>query len=314
MNVTFTTPRRPVEVTALFPQLAPLARPAVRLHPRPGSPSAHDSSVGGPLLWPADEPWPYCHESHDQVEQLYEAYGVNVSSDVDWHPGPNPMVPVAQLYVRDIPVLRPPGRADLLQVLWCPFEHEPDLKPPTALFWRSSAEVTDILAAPPGPFAVEYGEYVPRPCVLAPEQITEYPNPLELSAELREQLRDWSRWQAAGSGVDSSYAPYPESFYGSRLSLAPGWKVGGWAPWGLTDPVARFCSACDAGMVPLLTICSGEWDRGTRSWIPYEDQSVAQQGGDIESNPPEVQVSKGDHLQLYVCPESPEHPHASLIQ
>ncbi|MFD3466202.1 hypothetical protein ACFWWM_07520, partial [Streptomyces sp. NPDC058682] len=47
MNVTFTTPRRPVEVTALFPQLAPLARPAVRLHPRAGSPSAHDSSVGG---------------------------------------------------------------------------------------------------------------------------------------------------------------------------------------------------------------------------------------------------------------------------
>ncbi|WP_226962484.1 hypothetical protein [Streptomyces sp. C8S0] len=25
----------------------------------------HDSSVGGPLLWPADEPWPYCEEQHD---------------------------------------------------------------------------------------------------------------------------------------------------------------------------------------------------------------------------------------------------------
>ncbi|MFI8389007.1 hypothetical protein [Streptomyces sp. NPDC085540] len=314
MNVTFTTPQRPVEVTALFPQLAPLARPAVRLHPRAGSPSPHDSSVGGPLLWPSDEPWPYCHESHDQVEQLYEAYGVHVSSDIEWHPGPNPMVPVAQLYVRDIPLLRPPGQTDLLQVLWCPFEHEPDLKPPTALFWRSSAEVTDVLAAPPGPFAVEYDAYVPRPCVLAPEQITEYPNPLELSAELREQLQDWSRWRAAGSGVDSSYAPYPKSFYSSRLSLAPGWKVGGWAPWGLTDPVARFCSACDAGMVPLLTICSGEWDSSTRNWIPHEDQSVAQQGGELEPNPPEVQVSKGNHLQLYVCPKSPEHPHTSLIQ
>ncbi|MFD5393384.1 hypothetical protein ACFWJW_03955 [Streptomyces sp. NPDC127097] len=25
----------------------------------------HDSSVGGPLLWPADEPWPHCDEPHN---------------------------------------------------------------------------------------------------------------------------------------------------------------------------------------------------------------------------------------------------------
>ncbi|MEU0600681.1 hypothetical protein ABZ484_20955 [Streptomyces sp. NPDC006393] len=56
MNAIFTTPPRPVDVTALFPELAPLARTATRLHPRPGSPTVHDSSVGGPLLWPADEP------------------------------------------------------------------------------------------------------------------------------------------------------------------------------------------------------------------------------------------------------------------
>ncbi|MFE0320049.1 hypothetical protein ACFW05_28780, partial [Streptomyces albogriseolus] len=42
-----TTPPRPFDVSALFPQLAPLARTATRLHPRPGSPSPHDSSVGG---------------------------------------------------------------------------------------------------------------------------------------------------------------------------------------------------------------------------------------------------------------------------
>ncbi|MYS07021.1 hypothetical protein GTW71_11375, partial [Streptomyces sp. SID6041] len=66
MNVMFTTPPRPFDVTALFPQLALLARTATRLHPRPGSPTVHDSSVGGPLLWPADEPWPYCEEPHDR--------------------------------------------------------------------------------------------------------------------------------------------------------------------------------------------------------------------------------------------------------
>lgn len=38
---------RPVHVTAVFPEFAPLARPAMRLHPRPGSPSVEDNSVGG---------------------------------------------------------------------------------------------------------------------------------------------------------------------------------------------------------------------------------------------------------------------------
>ncbi|MFD9522520.1 hypothetical protein [Streptomyces sp. NPDC059979] len=171
MNVIRTTPLRPVDVTALFPQLASMALPAIRLHPRPVSPTRHDSSVGDPLVWPAHEPWPHCDESHDQAGQLYD----------------------------------------------------PDYKPPTALFWRSSAEVTDVLAAPPGPFVVEYDGYIPRPCVLAPEQITEYPNSLDLSKELQARLGDWSRWQTAGSCVDSRWAPYPESFYGSHPSLAPGW-------------------------------------------------------------------------------------------
>ncbi|WP_405443430.1 hypothetical protein OG373_38310 [Streptomyces avidinii] len=299
-----TTPPRSVDVTAVFPQLAPLARPATRLHPRPGSPTPYDSSVGGPLLWPADEPWPYCDESHG----LYD------SAVDEWHEGPNPMLPVAQLYVRDIPLLRPPGQADLLQVLWCPFEHEPDYKPPTALFWRSSAEVTDIRAAPSGPSAVEYDGYVPKPCVLAPEQITEYPNRLQLSKELQQQLEDWSRWQAAGSGIDSSYAPHPESFYRSELSVAPGWKVGGWPQWGFTDPVARFCTACGAGMDPLLTIASSEWDRRSHGWVPYEDQGLAALDDAAASNPPGVEVSRSNRLQLYVCPESPDHPHTDLIQ
>ncbi|MGC4987324.1 hypothetical protein ACLQ18_43275, partial [Streptomyces sp. DT193] len=48
MNAIFTTPPRPFDITALFPQLAPLARTTTRLHPRPGSPTVHDSSVGGP--------------------------------------------------------------------------------------------------------------------------------------------------------------------------------------------------------------------------------------------------------------------------
>ncbi len=234
------------------------------------------------------------------------------SSVDEWHEGPNAMLPVAQLYVRDVPLLRPPGQADLLQVLWCPFEHEPEYKPPTELFWRSAAEVTDIRAAPPGPFAVEYDGYVPEPCVLAPEQIIEYPNPMDLSKELQQQFADGSRWQAAG--VENPYILAPDEFYWNELSVAPGWKVGGWLPWGLTDPVARFCAACGVGMVPLLTIASNEWDASNHSWAPYEHQHLAALDWADVANPPMVQVSRGNHLQLYVCPASPDHPHTDLIQ
>jgi hypothetical protein len=31
------------------------------------------------------------------------------------------MLPLGQLYVRDVPDLRAPAGTDLLQVLWCPF-------------------------------------------------------------------------------------------------------------------------------------------------------------------------------------------------
>ena len=49
------------------PALAGLARPATLLRPAesPAStPGVHDSGVGGPLLWPADEPWPLCRAAH----------------------------------------------------------------------------------------------------------------------------------------------------------------------------------------------------------------------------------------------------------
>ncbi|MFE6782782.1 hypothetical protein ACFVFF_11020 [Streptomyces sp. NPDC057680] len=345
-----TTPPRPVDVTAVLPQLAPLARPATRLHPRPGAPTPHDSSIGGPLLWPADEPWPHCDAEHEgggqplavvRVEQSVRARvaahpdgtpGVHdhtpqeraVLENIDWDAerpdGPVPMLPVAQLYVRDVPVLRPPGQADLLQVLWCPLDHPETYMPRTAVFWRSAASVTDILTSPPEPFDVEVEEYVPEPCVLAPEQITEYPNSLELGEELREQLGDWSRWEAADAGLDSSWAPYPdypESFYHSNLSIAPGWKAGGWPQWGYTDPAPRQCPDCDTAMEPLLSIDTFEWDNATRSWIPDEDRA-AESSDDARHRdmwrPTGVQIGSGYRQQLYVCPEAPEHPHIELMQ
>jgi len=359
MGFVRTTPPRPVEVTAVFPELAPLARSAIRLHPRPGSPSVRDSSVGGPLLWPAGEPWPHCEDVHLHVEAdvFHRKSPTEVRLEramhMRWRPDrspsftaeeaaldmrnaawlaerrdagppwpaecPVPMLPVAQLFLRDIPLLRPPGQADLLQILWCPYDHNPDQKPSTALFWRSAAEVGDILAAPPEPYEAHYPGYVPHACVLAPEAITDYPNDLDLSPGLQRMLEDWNRWQAADADVDGSYAEDPREFYSTHLGNAPGWKVGGWPPWGRTDPYPRYCAVCEAQMVPLLTIASREWDGDEgHGWAPQEDQAAARVGsyyaGQDPSQPTGVEVGSTDNMQIYVCPTSPEHPHTDLIQ
>lgn len=128
---------------------------------------------------------------------------------------------------------------------------------------------------------------------------------------------NWSTWQAADAGVDSVYAPYPDSFYGSHLSVAPGWKVGGWPMWGYTDPAPQSCPACDTEMDPLLTIDTFEWDSSNRSWIPYEDQAAASSPDsryrDLRQ-PTAVQIGSGYKQQIYICPAAPEHPHTELMQ
>ncbi|WP_052850962.1 hypothetical protein [Streptomyces avicenniae] len=356
MHFVRTTPPRPIDVTAAFPELAPLARTAIRLHPRPGSPSVSDSSVGGPLLWPAAEPWPHCDATHEgtgwsespamirlvrrRLARLHRdpdgpAYTPEeeaIKERIDAGPpqpveSPVPLLPVAQLYLRDIPLLRPPGQADLLQVLWCPHDHDDFPKPATALFWRSAAEVGGILAAPPEPKGADYDGYVPDPCLLAPEEVTEYPNYLDLSQELRELLEDPSRWQALGADLGSLYAGYedreeyeehPEAFYNAALGDSPGWKVGGWPPWGRTDPYPRHCAVCEARMVPLLTIASFEWSGSSHGWAPLEEQAAATArshvAGQSPAQPTHVEVGSADNMQIYVCPASPEHPHTDLIQ
>ncbi|MYT68162.1 MULTISPECIES: non-ribosomal peptide synthetase [unclassified Streptomyces] len=227
-------------------------------------------------------------------------------------------MPLAQLYTRDIPDLHTPAGTDLLQVLWCPFDHPPkSYMPRTVLFWRSAAKVANVLAAPPEPPAVQRADYLPEPCLLLPEQVTEYPNPLELSKELRSLVGDWSRWEAASDIVDSCNASYPSEFYSTNLSVAPGWKAGGWASWGLTDPIPQSCPACDTAMNPLLTIATNEWDSSNHSWIPYEMQrSVAptRAGESRPNQPTAIQIGRGYKQQLYVCPASPEHPHTELMQ
>ncbi|MFH9138797.1 hypothetical protein [Streptomyces sp. NPDC017524] len=340
MKVTPVTPPRPVDVAAVFPQLVPLARTATRLHPRPGGPTWNDSSIGGPLLWPAEEPWPHCEGPHvvdgvnraqppsdlrlerrilaashgrdltpeerETLERIRPPRTYPVRPTVQAYDGPIAMLPVAQLYARDVPDLSPPEGKDLLQVLWCPFDHP--IMPRTLLFWRSAAAVTDVLGTPPEPPAVQFDGYLPEPCVLEPEQITEYPDHLELSEELRMQLRQWSLPEAAEEDLD------PDTYYDCVLSNAPGWKVGGWPAWNSTDPRSQPCSECGTRMEVLMTVATfEEGDDAGNSWSPHPHPGAGPYPGHRGYNATGVQIGSGYRQHLFVCPAEPEHPHIELM-
>ncbi|MFD4398901.1 hypothetical protein [Kitasatospora sp. NPDC058478] len=362
--MTRTTPPRPDDIVAAFPRLAPLARTATRLHPRPGSPSLRESSVGGPLLWPAAEPWPHCEGTHRVpavlpatspadvrlLREIRAAARSRPGGGRSYTPqeravldragagrpcpqGPVAMLAVAQLYVREVPDLRPPEGADLLQVLWCPFDHPFDhpfehpfdysweSMPRTELFWRSATAVGEVLTAPPQPPAIQYEDYLPQPCLVSPEQVTEYPLAVELDPDLRAQVRAWSARRKTGAKPGSAYDGAEDGYYDWELSVAPGWKAGGWAPWSFTDPAPQYCRACGCRMDPMLTIATKEWRADVRSWIPYEDRAGATRDGATRdavrpdpAAPTMITVGDGYNQQIYACPAAPEHPHAALLQ
>lgn len=345
--MTRTTPPRPADIVDSFPELAPLARTATRLHPHPGMPTPDDSSVGGPLLWPAREPWPHCAGPHWVSPQLPARSPADVrllrriQADARRRPPggpmyteqereavhrikagrPTPTEPVAmlalaQLYTRDVPDLQSHDDVDLLQVLWCPFHHGDENMPKAALFWRSARTVNEILTAPPQPEAVKYDGYVPEPCLLQPEQVVEYPAPTELEEELRERVEEWSARQKAGAAPGSLYDGAEDSFYDRELSVAPGWKVGGWPPWSVTDPWPLRCTTCGTLMRPLLTIASYEWQPDGPSWIPHEDQAASSTPATFPdpATPTMIIIPGGYNQQIYTCQVSREHPHTALLQ
>ncbi|BEL03878.1 hypothetical protein Q0Z83_020690 [Actinoplanes sichuanensis] len=314
----YTTPPRPVDIAALFPELRAYAATTTRLHPRPGGPTAADSSVGGPLLWPADEAWPFCHDrAKHYVSSLHTPAVVRRSREIraaahgrDYTaaeraemPGwdfsephhlvdqPIPLIPVAQLYRRDVPDFAGPDDCDLLQVLWCPLDHPADdYNPRVRVLWRRSADVTEVLGTPPEP-PVVVEHYLPATCAVFPEQVTEYPSSDLLPDDLRERIDAWDE---------------EEDLFHFHLSLVPGWKVGGYPDWSVGADPEVTCVECGAKPVLLLAVSGGEWAREGDSWRPVEEPPHA------EYNPPEVVIGRGWDLNVMRCPESFDHPVVAL--
>lgn len=339
-----TTPPRPLNVETLFPGLSAYRGTTTRLHPRPGEPRVSESSVGGPLLWPAHEPWPVCTEQHSHTHGLrpadiHDQRQILASSWLrEPNPGPTdeerqllaelrgkhhvqeaaansplPLIGLAQLYRRDIPDLPAgPNDCDLLQVFWCPF----DAHGPTGygmlldLRWRRSQDVAEVVTAPPQPQVVGFEGYVPEPCVLHPEQVATYPFAGLLPEDLRARIDTWEEVQEEEAEQSTSVAGRPVG-YQYDLSIPPGWRVGGFASWHATDPSSMDCQTCATPMHLLLTIDSSEWDGGSGSWRPLEEHDLP---AHRSATPTKVTVGRWGELNIFTCPEDPSHPHRLSIQ
>ena len=325
----FATPPPPLDVTTVFPELGPLARPAVRLHPRAGAPGADDSSLGGPLLWPAGEPWLVCHgqllaewrerimpedfrrfrdgEIQDKAElhrivagagRIDMITGERVFLLPRPHQQPPPLVPVVQLYARDVPELPFPHHTDLFQLLWCPNWHAaPWYGPHPIAVWRSAAQVDQRLAAPPAPrfdgldSDLAPDDYVPRPCVVHPERVVEYPCRYDLPDGLVERVKRWDEEEGGGR-------------YRAELSTAPGAKIGGHPRW-IQRPEWPACR-CGRRMHHLLTIASGEFGSAERWTRPADRGAWAPHGIKLGGG--------GGSLYLFTCTVCPERPLAGVLQ
>jgi hypothetical protein len=262
------------------------------------------------------------------VHELRRKHRIPELSDAD----PLPMIGLAQFYRRDIPDLPPgPDGCDLLQVFWCPFDahgasgHESLLQ----LRWRKSDQVGELLVAPPEPQVVGYDGYVPEPCVLHPEQVVTYPFAGLLPEALSARIDDWEEaleeeWdeeaeeEQAGDAAEPEPEPESESEsesepigYQYDLSIPPGWRIGGFASWHVTDPCAMDCTACGSPMDLLLTIDSSEWDGGSGSWQPVEEKGLPPYP---YATPTKVVVGRTGELNVFACPTDPAHPHRWSLQ
>ncbi|MFH8618648.1 hypothetical protein ACH4E8_26790 [Streptomyces sp. NPDC017979] len=322
--------------------------------------------MGGPFLWPADEPWPVCTVPHDRTTGyrpadvrreraiLAEAWGREAPQGLtdaeraelaSLVPGPYaphlgerdpiPLVALAQLFTRDVPALVGPDGCDLLQVLWCPAEaHGPRGNAfDVVLQWRRSADVRDVLHDRPEPVVIGRAHGLPNECVLHPEQVAEHEHIQHLDDELQEAVEEWeeSLEEAAddatdGTAAPASYATYEEYeaamraaeqsadavvTYTGDLSIAPGWKVGGFASWHLTGPTPVVCSSCGTPMRLLLTATDREWDAGSQSWVPVEDRELVRVKG--ANAPTGVSPARGT-MSVFTCTTDPRHLHETVFQ
>lgn len=334
-------PARRLDAAGDISALAVLAKMATRLHPRLGAPTVHDSSVAGPLLWPVDEPWPTCPLAYCPEPPLTTPADVRAarallteawsrprgprenlltpqegellarfrSGTLDACPAePLALMPLVQLYARDVPDLPFPEGTDLLQVLWVASPQVEGCSPALQLRWRAAEDVREVLVDQREPAFIEYDDLVAEPCVLDPERVREYPPDHLLDRDLYRQAAEWATEHGLGRWND--------------YALAPGWKAGGWpAAFTFRDPAEAEelqCGECGGPVEALLTIGGKEWDWPAGSDRPseYGSDTVKPAAHPYRSvkDPTKVTIARGYTLQIYYCLASPAHLPRAIVQ
>ncbi|MEU2622819.1 hypothetical protein ABZ642_32635 [Streptomyces sp. NPDC007157] len=121
------------------------------------------------------------------------------------------------------------------------------------------------------------------------------PRPLDIEAEFPE------------------LAGHRKTGYDADFAVAPGWKVGGFARWGVTGPQELVCS-CGSPMELLLAIGSAEWEGVRGSWTPLGEATSAGAEGAAARTPTRVVVGRGGSLLVFVCLGDPAHGHRVSLQ
>ncbi|MET7998415.1 hypothetical protein ABZU76_46860 [Amycolatopsis sp. NPDC005232] len=261
----------PTEFSALIEH----ARTAVRLHPVHGEPAVGESHLGGPLLWPASEPWPTCPVTWPAKPE---------ATDDGWtggHPDDEPvpaMVGAAQFYRRDFPELPFPDGMDLAQVLLCPTLHESKhhYGPAVRLLWRDSSTVGEVAEAPEPPEEAD-DMFLPQPRVLHPCRLREFAYVEEFSPDRRAQL-----------GL-------PTSRDDVEYELGQFSKVGGWTAWYAGDPEDLSCRECGARLRQAIALATQE-DEMPCGCERRDDEEADWEFGEQGA------------LNIFLCPTDPRHP------
>jgi hypothetical protein len=271
------TPAPAHAISTLYPQVEPLARTTVRLHPRPATTDvpASGSKIGGSILWPLADPWPTCDDLECAMEQVELApddpfylniaqyaperlaagtfyQGVGVGPEDARHSGI--YLPILQIRQSDVPELPFPAESDLFQMIWCSRLHLPDMQPRVHVAWRTERTLMHLRTEFPAPLSDEahLGPHnedllIPRRvCVLQPERVREYPS-----------LRDLEEMGIFDAETLSDlFEEYEESELGSLGTAYAGTKIGGYPAW-IQDPAWPQCARGHA-MVHLMTFDSSE--------------------------------------------------------
>jgi hypothetical protein len=250
--------------------------------------------MGGAFYWPKDRDWPVCDEHR------------------------SPLVGILQLRKEEFPEQGFPEREDLLQLLWCPQDHHPWAE--HRVYWHRRCEALDLLEDIPAPRSAE-DNYLPTPCLLLPERVTEYPPYDELEQDCRDKIERWSPRELLGTQAETRPPDYwckdildqPSTLYKWELSACRGTKIGGYPSWIQRDetPVCH----CGRSMQHLLTVASWEFNGGNfRRWLPVEEKHVTNPWPDSIINAHGLMLGDAGSIFFFICRHCPEWPVRQVCQ